>query len=148
MARSATDVFDHSLPSCSSCSSKWVTSRACVTTTSRAASSGCSRTDGNTTFASSTSPAAATTKRPISPTQQQAELIAKLDSTPDKDLARVIGENAGVDPYLDEALHRPLYLLRHIIAGRLRDQNVINEHYKKVDGTSFAAPIVSSVVAQ
>ncbi|MEW5855647.1 MAG: S8 family serine peptidase [Myxococcota bacterium] len=85
---------------------------------------------------------------PGTPTKAQAELVAKLDATPDKDLARVIGEHPGVDPYLDEALHRPPYLLRQIIAGRLRDQHVINEHYKKVDGTSFAAPIVSSVVAQ
>jgi serine protease AprX len=29
----------------------------------------------------------------------------------------------------------------------LREGNVINQHYKFVDGTSFAAPIVSSIVA-
>jgi serine protease AprX len=34
------------------------------------------------------------------------------------------------------------------VAAALRDGNVINEHYKMVDGTSFAAPIVTSVVAQ
>lgn len=85
---------------------------------------------------------------PGTPTKLQAEFLAKLDGTPDKELARVIGESPGVDAALDEALHRPAYLLRQIIAGRLRDQNVINEHYKKVDGTSFAAPIVTSVVAQ
>ena len=28
------------------------------------------------------------------------------------------------------------------------DEKVIDEHYKMVDGTSFSAPIVSSVVAQ
>ncbi len=85
---------------------------------------------------------------PGTPTKAQAEFLAKLDQTPDNELAKVIGENAGLDNSLDEALHRPHYILRQIIAGRLKDQNVINEHYKKVDGTSFAAPIVTSVVAQ
>ncbi|MEP7036975.1 MAG: S8 family serine peptidase, partial [Acidobacteriota bacterium] len=31
---------------------------------------------------------------------------------------------------------------------KLRNENVINRYYKYVDGTSFAAPIVSSVAAQ
>lgn len=85
---------------------------------------------------------------PGTPTKKQAEFLKKLDAAADKNLARIIGENPGLDPSIDEALHRPPYLLRQIIAGRLRDQHVINEHYKKVDGTSFAAPIVSSVAAQ
>ena len=32
--------------------------------------------------------------------------------------------------------------------AKLRDNNVISGHYKHVDGTSFAAPIVASVAAQ
>jgi serine protease AprX len=43
---------------------------------------------------------------------------------------------------------RPAYLIRQAIAAGLRDGSVIDEHYKRVDGTSFAAPIVTSVVAQ
>jgi serine protease AprX len=85
---------------------------------------------------------------PGTPTKTQAEFYARLDTAQDKDLPRIIGENPKLDSSLDEALHRPPYLLRQIIAGRLRDHHVINEHYKKVDGTSFSAPIVSSVVAQ
>lgn len=85
---------------------------------------------------------------PGTPTKAQAELLMKLDAAQDADLARIIGESAGLDPSLDEALHRPPYLLRQIINGRLRGENVINEHYKRVDGTSFAAPIVTSVVGQ
>jgi serine protease AprX len=34
-----------------------------------------------------------------------------------------------------------------LITIKLREGNVINQHYKYVDGTSFAAPIVSSIVA-
>jgi len=85
---------------------------------------------------------------PGTPTKQQAEFYTSLDQAADKDLPSIIGKSPGLDTSLDEALHRPPYLLRQLIAARLRDQNVINEHYKKVDGTSFAAPIVSSVVAQ
>jgi len=48
---------------------------------------------------------------------------------------------------LDAALNQPVYALRQIIALQMRDENVINRYYKYVDGTSFSAPIVSSVVA-
>jgi serine protease AprX len=40
-----------------------------------------------------------------------------------------------------------LPLLRQLISIKLREGNVINQHYKYVDGTSFAAPIVSSIIA-
>ena len=39
-------------------------------------------------------------------------------------------------------------MIRQIIALKLRRENVITKHYKYVDGTSFSAPIVSSVAAQ
>jgi serine protease AprX len=38
-------------------------------------------------------------------------------------------------------------LLRQLVAGKIRDHNVISGAYKHVDGTSFAAPIVSSLAA-
>jgi serine protease AprX len=41
----------------------------------------------------------------------------------------------------------PIPLLRHLITVKLREGDVISEHYKYVDGTSFAAPIVSSIIA-
>ena len=52
-----------------------------------------------------------------------------------------------VDKDLDEARDLSVSLLRQLITIKLREGNVINEHYKFVDGTSFAAPIVSSIVA-
>ncbi len=85
---------------------------------------------------------------PNTPTAKQASLLRRLHETEDADLGKVIGENLGVFPALDEARERPAYLIRQIIAGGLRDGQVIDEHYKMVDGTSFAAPIVTSVVAQ
>lgn len=85
---------------------------------------------------------------PGTPTQIQAAFLAKLDATPDAELAKVISENPGIMPALDEARDRQPYLLRQIIAVGLHNEKVIDGHYKMVDGTSFAAPIVTSVVAQ
>jgi serine protease AprX len=49
---------------------------------------------------------------------------------------------------LDALEGKQPYLIRQVVAAGLRDGLVIDEHYKKVDGTSFAAPIVTSIVAQ
>ncbi len=53
-----------------------------------------------------------------------------------------------MDAELDAALDRPVHSIRQIIILKIRRENVITKHYKYVDGTSFSAPIVSSVVAQ
>jgi serine protease AprX len=85
---------------------------------------------------------------PETPTHKQAKLLAQLARAADDELHGIIEKHHGVFPPLDEALGRPAYLLRQIIAGGLRDEKVIDDNYKMVDGTSFAAPIVTSVVAQ
>jgi len=85
---------------------------------------------------------------PNTPTAKQAALLSRLDRTPDHELHGVMNENQGIYGQLDEARHQPPYIIRNIIAAGLRDGLVIDKHYKMVDGTSFAAPIVSSVVAQ
>ncbi len=85
---------------------------------------------------------------PDTPTAKAAALLETLDRAADDELHKIIEENAGVDAELDAALDRPAYTLRQIIALKVRQESVITKHYKYVDGTSFAAPIVSSVVAQ
>ena len=85
---------------------------------------------------------------PHTPTAKQARLLRRLELAKDEELAGIIGENLGVFPALDEARERQPYLIRQIVSGGLHDEKVIDEHYKMVDGTSFSAPIVSSVVAQ
>lgn len=84
---------------------------------------------------------------PSTPTAAQAELYSKLDEAPDADLQTIIESQAGVDKDFDEARDLPIPLLRQLITIKLREGNVISQHYKYVDGTSFAAPIVSSVAA-
>jgi serine protease AprX len=85
---------------------------------------------------------------PNTPTAQQAALLETLDKAEDAELHAIIEENKGIEPDLEAALDRPAYMIRQIIALKLRQENVITAHYKFVDGTSFSAPIVSSVVAQ
>jgi serine protease AprX len=84
---------------------------------------------------------------PHTPTAEEAELYSKLDTADDDEVRRVLLENAGIDQDLDQAISLPLPLLRQLITIKLREGNVINPDYKYVDGTSFAAPIVSSIVA-
>jgi serine protease AprX len=85
---------------------------------------------------------------PNTPTAQQAELLQKLDKSEDTDLYDIIRASPGVDEELDAALDRPVHSIRQIILLKLRRENVITQHYKYVDGTSFSAPIVSSLIAQ
>lgn len=85
---------------------------------------------------------------PNTPTAQQAELLDKLDKSGDADLYDIIRDSSGVDPELDAALDRPVHIIRQIITLKIRRENVISKNYKYVDGTSFSAPIVSSVAAQ
>ena len=84
---------------------------------------------------------------PHTPTAAEAELYAKLDRASDDELRPIIEENRGVDRDLDDALTLPTYLIRQVVSVKLHEADVISEHYKFVDGTSFAAPVVSSTVA-
>ena len=85
---------------------------------------------------------------PNTPTAQQAELLAILDKAADEDLHPIIDANADIDPELDAAADREPHSIRQLITLKIRRENVITRHYKYVDGTSFSAPIVSSVIAQ
>jgi len=84
---------------------------------------------------------------PNTPTADQAHLYAELDNATDEELHEIIVLHHGVDKELDEAKDLSVSLLRQLITIKLREGNVINQYYKFVDGTSFAAPIVSSIVA-
>jgi serine protease AprX len=85
---------------------------------------------------------------PGTPTADEAQLYDRLQRMPDATLREEIKAHPGIDREVDAAADLPVYLLRHLLAIKLHDANVISGHYKHVDGTSFAAPIVASVVAQ
>jgi serine protease AprX len=85
---------------------------------------------------------------PDTPTAQEAELLTLLDTTPDAELSKVLSERRGIIPALDAVKDDEPYLIRQLIGSKLKDQKVVSGAYKHVDGTSFAAPIVTSIVAQ
>jgi serine protease AprX len=84
---------------------------------------------------------------PGTPTSAQAHLLHLLEHAPASALRDIIGDHAGVDPALDAARLLEPPLIRQLVEARLRDDKVISGHYKHVDGTSFASPIVASVAA-
>ncbi|HWS87504.1 MAG TPA: S8 family serine peptidase [Pyrinomonadaceae bacterium] len=84
---------------------------------------------------------------PHTPTAAEAELYAKLDRASGEELLPLIEEHKDVDRDIYEARTLPTYLIRQLVSVKLHEADVISEHYKFVDGTSFAAPIVSSTVA-
>jgi serine protease AprX len=84
---------------------------------------------------------------PATPTADEAQLCDELDAAADEDLRAIIDSHAGVDKDFDGARDLPVPLLRQLITIKLREGNVISRHYKYVDGTSFASPIVASIAA-
>jgi serine protease AprX len=84
---------------------------------------------------------------PSTPTAEEAELYSQLNGVADEELLATIDQHVGIDRDLDEARSLSIPLLRQLITIKLREGNVISRYYKYVDGTSFAAPIVSSIIA-
>ena len=84
---------------------------------------------------------------PHTPTADEARLYSELDAAADEELRSIIESHKGVDKDFDEARDLPVPLLRQLITIKLHEGNVINQHYKYVDGTSFASPIVASTIA-
>ena len=85
---------------------------------------------------------------PGTPTAAQAALLHRLDEAPDEQLPAILAATPGVDPELDAARAHPPSALREVVREKVRQNNVITGDYKHVDGSSFAAPIVTSVAAQ
>lgn len=84
---------------------------------------------------------------PHTPTAAEAHLYAELDAAADDQLKEILLTHVGIDKQLDEVRELSVPLLRQLITIKLREGNVINQHYKFIDGTSFASPIVASIVA-
>jgi serine protease AprX len=80
-------------------------------------------------------------------TAEQAQLYSSLDAAPDDQLVPIIEANAHLDKDLYESRELRIPLLRQLISIKLHEENVITQHYKFVDGTSFSSPIVASIIA-
>lgn len=85
---------------------------------------------------------------PNTPSYRQAVALDRLVNAPDyalRSLVREVGGVAGLPPELEA--EEPA-IIRAAIEAELQTHKFISTHYQHVDGTSFAAPIVASVVAQ
>lgn len=85
---------------------------------------------------------------PETQTAAEAELLAKLKLSPDERLNELLATKRGICAELDAVCGAPAAIIRQAVESKLGDENIIARSYKHVDGTSFAAPIVSAVVAQ
>jgi serine protease AprX len=85
---------------------------------------------------------------PGTATAAQATLLHRLAHASDEELPAVLASGRGVDADLDAAHAHAPAALRELVQEKIRGHNVITGDYKHVDGSSFAAPIVSSVAAR
>lgn len=79
---------------------------------------------------------------------QQAEALSQLAAAPDyqmRSLVHQLWQKAGLRESIDK---QDAAVIRDIVESILQQKKIVATHYQHVDGTSFAAPIVSAVVAQ
>ncbi len=78
----------------------------------------------------------------------KAQMLSRLYRAPDYELSALLNECvAKVDIPGDLVTNNPEEI-RRFIESLLKQDKIVSTHYQHVDGTSFAAPIVSSIVAQ
>jgi serine protease AprX len=78
----------------------------------------------------------------------EAVALWRLAEAPDRELLKFLKTDLAEARFKKETLRRPLSEIRAVVRARLREQKYIHPHYQHVDGTSMAAPIVTSLVAQ
>ncbi len=86
---------------------------------------------------------------PGTPVATEAAALCALDAMTDEMLERTLPlliEYTSLPPELMQG-GAPL-LVRQAIADRILAEKIISSHYKHVDGTSFAAPIICSIIAR
>lgn len=80
---------------------------------------------------------------------KSAEMLQWIYNSPDYKFGSIVFEHwyqAGLPEKIN--YQRNIRLQREIIEKTWRERKIVAAHYQHVDGTSFAAPIVASVVAQ
>jgi serine protease AprX len=85
---------------------------------------------------------------PGTPSFRTAESLSKLASAPDYLLRSLVREMKGEAVLPDSLEAAEPGAIRAAVDSLLIENKIIAAHYQHVDGTSFAAPVVSSLVAQ
>lgn len=79
---------------------------------------------------------------------EKAEALSRIAAAPDYELPRLVRE-FGRKAELPESLaESDAGAIRNFVERLLYEEKIVAAHYQHVDGTSFAAPTVSSIVAQ
>ena len=79
---------------------------------------------------------------------ERAEALSQMAAAPDYQLpglARELEEQAGLP---EQLVNSESTEIRRYVEATLQQHKIVATHYQHVDGTSFAAPIVTSIVAQ
>ena len=79
---------------------------------------------------------------------ESAEALSILAFEPDYSFREKLELTREIADLPEAVLSAETKTIREIIAGNLQENKIIATHYQHVDGTSFAAPIVASVIAQ
>ncbi|MEP7199269.1 MAG: S8 family serine peptidase [Chloroflexota bacterium] len=81
-------------------------------------------------------------------THNEGMFLWRLLQSSDAECARTLETKIAKEYFKQRTLRLPIDEIRQMIRTRMIEQKFIHAHYQHVDGTSFAAPIVSSVAAQ
>jgi len=85
---------------------------------------------------------------PGTSTYEIAEVLSELSKAPDYLFGSLLNEIYALAKLGDELLNLDRETARRRIGEELIQRKIVATHYQHVDGTSFAAPIAASVVAQ
>jgi len=85
---------------------------------------------------------------PGSTLYERAEALARLAAALDYELRDLAGELRATASLPKQIANSDATGIRAYVEAALRQEKIVAAHYQHVDGTSFAAPIVASVVAQ
>lgn len=78
----------------------------------------------------------------------RAEAVSRLAATPDYQLPSFAGELEDSAELPEDVVLSSPDIIRRYVEDVLRELKIVATHYQHVDGTSFAAPIVTSIAAQ
>jgi serine protease AprX len=79
---------------------------------------------------------------------KRAEALSRLAATADYELASFARELHEAAELPEQIVNSEPTVIRSYVDAALQQQKIVAAHYQHVDGTSFAAPIVASIVAQ
>lgn len=79
---------------------------------------------------------------------KRAEAVSRLAAAADYVLASLARELHEAAELPEQLVNSETTVIRSYVEAALQQQKIVAAHYQHVDGTSFAAPIVTSIVAQ